>query len=396
MSPEQMRSSKDVDERSDVYALAVILYEAISGAPPFDAESFAELAAMVLRGEAKSLNVVAPEVPLELSRIVARAMAPDRHHRHPSVRALAEALEPFASSGVTSLTELPRRAEVWAERQEAAADAEVSGRGPTAPPGGAMAPTTLTAGELTEALPVRPKDDTPRRLGIAAVVVIALLSSVGIGAWALRQGRGARVREAALEVADASVPSVRVDVADPLVAVVDAGQQVVGPGPTEVRPVAAGVRREKRLAGSVRNAQSVDAGAAHPTDDGSVKTQGLDAGSVESSGARQPLQAVREPVVGTRRPLEPRRFEPLMGRRPLFQGLLSVACDDDCLVTLPGSADVIEGPFTLRRTAPGLIQVQGRHGGARAVFRVEFSSKDDIVKLFADTNKGTIVVVTGK
>lgn len=395
MSPEQMRSSKDVDERSDVYALAVILYEAISGAPPFNAESFAELAAMVLRGEAKSLNVVAPEVPLELSRIVARAMAPDRQHRHPSVRALAEALEPFASSGVTSLTELPRRAEVWAERQEAAADAEVSGWGPTAPPRGAMAPTTSSAGELTE-VPDRPKDDTPRRFGIAAVVVIALLSSVGVGAWAIRQGRGAGVPEVALEVADASVPSVRVDVADPPVPVVDAGQKVVGPGVTEFRLQPVTPRREQRLAGSPRNDQSVDAGAAHPANTGFATTQGLDAGSVESSGARQPLQAVREPVVGTRRPLEPRRFEPLVARRPLFQGLLSVACDDDCLVTLPGGADAIEGPFTLRRTAPGLIQVQGRTGGATAVFRVEFSSNDDIVKLFADTTKGTIVVVTGK
>jgi serine/threonine-protein kinase len=133
MSPEQMRATKDVDGRADVYAMAVILYEAVAGTTPFVADSFAELAAQALRGEAKPLHELMRDVPPALSRIVAQAMAPDRNHRHASPRELADELEPFATDGVTQLTEMPkaRRPEVQhlAERQ-----LTVSPYGPTASP----------------------------------------------------------------------------------------------------------------------------------------------------------------------------------------------------------------------------------------------------------------------
>ena len=342
MSPEQMRSSKAVDVRTDVYALAVILYEAISGAPPFAATSFAELAAMALRGEAKSLNMVAPDVPLLLSRIVARAMAPDRNQRHPSVRAFADELEPFASSGVTSLTELPRRAEVRAERRGADADAEVSGWGPTAPPGGATAPTTLTGGALTEEVPqVRSKGDTtvvPGRFGLVAAVVIALGSSAGVGLWAARQGGGAE------GAADASVAPTRVEVTAPPVEVVDAGKQVVAAAPFEPRPLDAGLVREK-----------VDRPPLRARDGGRALT-------VEAASPTKKSQ---------------------------IRGVLFVTCNEDpCRVTLPNGVND-DAPINGVRSGDGFVQVKGASGTTKR-FQVTFKSDEEVVRLEANTASGTI------
>ncbi|MDP3500843.1 MAG: serine/threonine-protein kinase [Myxococcales bacterium] len=355
MSPEQMRSSKDVDERSDVYALAVILYEAISGAPPFNAESFAELAAMALRGEAKSLDAVAPHVPLVLSRIVARAMAPDRTQRHPSVRAFAEELEPFASSGVTSLTELPRRGEGRAERRDVEEDAAVSAWGPTAPPGGATAPTTLPGGALTEEVPqVRPKGDTtvvPRRYGIVAAFAIAVLSSAGVGLWAARQGSETGVPEGDSVAADASVTSTKVEVAvlPPPVQVVHAGEQLVGERPTEPTTPDAGLVREKVV------------------------------------GIERPPQRVRD---GGRASMV--ETAPPVKKPAAVRGLLSVTCNEDpCRVTLP-SGLIEDAPINRLRSTSGFVQVKGGSGRSTKPFQVTFKSDDEVVRLKANTEDGTL------
>ena len=56
MSPEQLISSKHVDARSDIWALGVILFELVTGAPPFNAETLPQLGALVLSGSAPLLH----------------------------------------------------------------------------------------------------------------------------------------------------------------------------------------------------------------------------------------------------------------------------------------------------------------------------------------------------
>lgn len=96
MSPEQMRSAKHVDPRTDVWALGVILYEALVGAPPFYAESIPELSAKVLLEDVPSMCSKRPEVPQELDAVVRRALAKDPGARYPTVADFAVALLPFA------------------------------------------------------------------------------------------------------------------------------------------------------------------------------------------------------------------------------------------------------------------------------------------------------------
>jgi serine/threonine-protein kinase len=105
MSPEQMESTRDVDARTDVYALGATLYELVGGRTPFHADTTPQLCALVLKGLATPLRDLRPDIPPELEAVIRKAFALSRTDRYPSVAAFADALAPFAP---------PRSAEILA------------------------------------------------------------------------------------------------------------------------------------------------------------------------------------------------------------------------------------------------------------------------------------------
>jgi serine/threonine-protein kinase len=92
MSPEQLRSAKDVDERTDVYAIGVILYQALTGRTPFWADSFAELAIKVTTEVAPPLRELRTDVPPVLAAVIDKAMSRSRELRFASAAGLRDAL----------------------------------------------------------------------------------------------------------------------------------------------------------------------------------------------------------------------------------------------------------------------------------------------------------------
>jgi hypothetical protein len=98
MSPEQMRSAKDVDTRTDIWSLGVMLYEMITGRPPYTGDSIPALCASLLNDQPVPMQQLRAEVPPSLEEAVMRCLAKDRQQRFATVSELARALAPFGSS----------------------------------------------------------------------------------------------------------------------------------------------------------------------------------------------------------------------------------------------------------------------------------------------------------
>jgi len=94
MAPEQAAGRIDlVDERTDVYGLAAILYEILTGDPPFDGQSIGEVLHHVIRSVPRSPRKIDSAVPLELEAVCLRGLAKDREERQQSAAELGDAVQ---------------------------------------------------------------------------------------------------------------------------------------------------------------------------------------------------------------------------------------------------------------------------------------------------------------
>jgi serine/threonine-protein kinase len=99
MSPEQLRSSKSVDHRSDIYSLGAVLYQLVTAAVPVPAETIPELVERMLTGSILAPSQHAPEIDREFESVVMRCLARDPGQRYQSVAELVGALAPFGHPG---------------------------------------------------------------------------------------------------------------------------------------------------------------------------------------------------------------------------------------------------------------------------------------------------------
>jgi serine/threonine protein kinase len=148
MSPEQMTSVKDVDGRSDIWALGVILFEFVTGSPPFMGDTLPQVCAMVLQRADPPASSLRAGLPPELDAIIHRCLAKNPDDRFQNVAELAIALQ--AMAGRHGRTSIERILQLTSGAEPPPASTIVFGRDAGASYAtGASAPRTGSAAALT-------------------------------------------------------------------------------------------------------------------------------------------------------------------------------------------------------------------------------------------------------
>ncbi len=238
MSPEQARSPRDVDARSDLYSVGAILYEMLCGRTPYTSETgeYTEILFKIFTTEPESLLTLQPDVPEGLAAVVHRALLRDRDARFSSALEMAEALVPFADErsfdlvarmrGVRGRSIIPSAnpSAIPPGMSRATPPMPAGGSGPapanTYPPAGPEAlrapkvPTDLGLSRSAAGGP-RPGSKSAAALGIIAGVA-AIAICVAAGVLVLRNHGGAAGGTAGAGGPGANAPVVTTAAANPV------------------------------------------------------------------------------------------------------------------------------------------------------------------------------------
>jgi serine/threonine protein kinase len=92
MSPQQTRG-REIDTRSDIWSLGVVMYEMIAGVLPFRGETTSDMIAAILTSTPRKLSEIVPDIPSELEQVVDRALQKEQDDRYADVKELLSDLK---------------------------------------------------------------------------------------------------------------------------------------------------------------------------------------------------------------------------------------------------------------------------------------------------------------
>jgi serine/threonine protein kinase len=146
LAPEQLEGARMVSTASDQYGLGIILYECVTGRPPFPGDDVTKIFGDIVKGKRPPAGELRFDLPEDFERIIDRATSRDPMARFPSVRAMGNALLAFAS---------PKAALTWAN--------------------------TFSEGEVSDVIPALLVP--PRSFARWIVAALAVLGAAGAIAW---------------------------------------------------------------------------------------------------------------------------------------------------------------------------------------------------------------------
>jgi serine/threonine protein kinase len=188
MSPEQMRSTRNVDARSDIWSLGVILYRMLVGRPPFAGSTVTEICASVIGDQPDPPAMLRPDVPPALEAVVMRCLEKTPARRFESAAELARALAPFrfssaAASPVAQAVHPPSRTEIPASHATPApmSPVPIAALPVTSASVATPASSTVRGSTWTEST-AAPAAPSSSRVGliVGAIAVTAVLGAGGV------------------------------------------------------------------------------------------------------------------------------------------------------------------------------------------------------------------------
>jgi serine/threonine-protein kinase len=177
MAPEQLRSSKRIDGRADVWSIGVILYELLTNKPPFRGASLGQLLTAILDEPPVPPDVHRKEIPAGLSAVILRCLDQDRERRFPTVKDLASALLPYGSWAAEELvSDIVYAFASETVQKEFAMDPEEVAAAPVATPVAVKATVVMpNRPRAKPAEPARRRKPSPASLAIVVVAGIAFV-----------------------------------------------------------------------------------------------------------------------------------------------------------------------------------------------------------------------------
>ncbi|WP_437282837.1 protein kinase [Sorangium sp. So ce375] len=194
MSPEQARGSSPVDQRTDIYAMGVLLFQATTGQVPFDAATFNELLFKIVLEPAPLPQQLVPDLDAEFSGIIQKAMAREPGGRFQSCAEFKNALLAWAAArpslallttGRTSFPRLslPSQPETTPSAPTRPEPAWSSQSGPAAPGMGQTPQLTANSWGASSGVTGRSTRPPSRMPLLAAIAGVASLFGAGVAVW---------------------------------------------------------------------------------------------------------------------------------------------------------------------------------------------------------------------
>jgi serine/threonine protein kinase len=259
MSPEQMRSTRNVDQRSDVWSLGVVAFELLTGRLPYEAETMTELVAMVLENDPPRTRELRADVPPALDDAVAGALTKNPDKRYRDVAEFAQDIAVAMNDG--NLLEQAQRIRRIVSR----GTDELTGSQQVSSGTGTLARSHIRT---------RPDEGRNRKLLLGAAALAALLLAGGLGAYFASSNNPTPAVEASPAAAPMEVPLPTVPeeavVAPPAPPVV----------PAEVTPPVV-----------AENAEATAAAAENTDDDASTRSSSSSRSSSRTSSSSRPAMA---------------------------------------------------------------------------------------------------------
>ena len=190
MSPEQLEGSKDVDLRSDLWSLAVIVYETLTGAQPFRGRSFVAVGAAVLKGKYPPASELRADLPPSIDDWFAKALCLDPDGRFQTAGEMVEAFAqpagpPSETPGPLEVVAGPSQAEALATTAAAGAQHEAAAPASRAEPTAGHAPVAAKPS-------LRARGGSVRRGIVLGALAACCLVAGGVGITRALWPRAAR------------------------------------------------------------------------------------------------------------------------------------------------------------------------------------------------------------